>query len=479
MPKRKSAAPKARASKAPNSSLGAIEKMIMFPEATSVEVIRMRDDYNNLPTATCKPYNKQSVSWDPAAVAAAGQQLPDPHFAIACFRDPLRAFIVYNKNPGGVGWNYEWQAKIDGINTPVGGAPLGAGEVVLPPTTNGAFFPLQQPDATDAGITEFIDPIIAEGLGGTGPHGPFLHPGKYQTRRGFWIDTVDVAGFRSTLRFEAYTPAGVLTPWGTGSKVSIFRWDGIWRLYAQVSAPNPEISQLNVTLLKSGYYAVGDVVLETPAGGVNPTPAFMRVIQFGNCSTWSHFPVEGINNQFSVKQFRTLAYSARISNRNAEIFKSGSVVACNILPGESWTDKLLPNNNNSQTNTAFTEVGSDEFNSRDFQFTKGFYGYGKVAQTSDLKMRTPFKYSPSSKQPMETYFNILDESPAFVVVVDATAQSGAQNQVFLSFFQAVEYNTEDVWKEHKAATVDKAAFEAAFDKLSRVPNFLSNEGAGW
>lgn len=458
-------------------SMGAIEKMIMFPEADSVEPIRMRDDYTNSKTATSKPFRKEVLTVNSAPAAPNGAQLPLNQTAFAVFRDPLRSAVVYSQNAGGAVWEYEWQYKNDGTAYPFSTAPsLGEFQNNQPGSINGDIFPVALPNVgQQAAITEFITPMLANLTGGAtfAPHGSVQYPGKYGVRKGMWIDGTTLVP--STLTVETRSSAGVAAA-ASGFKLTLFRWEGQWVQYDELIF-NGVATALTFTIQESGYYAVGDIY--NPPLAVGPQIQGIRLVHRGTCSVWRHLPIVAIEDQPTVYAIRKLAFSARLSNRNAQMFKSGSVVCANLEPKEPWMRQLIPGGDNTVTNAAFNSVASNDYNSKDFQFEKGFYGWGRVAQTSDLKMRSCFKFGEFDSNEQDASFDILDEAPAFVVVVSQELGAAPLQQtstMFLHFQDVVEYHSDNVWVEHKSATVHKETFEKAFDNLGNVSNFMSNEG---
>lgn len=242
--------------------------------------------------------NYSSDNWD---TAVANNQIPSQDCMGFLFGNPLRAFILFMHNPGGVQYRYEF-------NNPNGGGFAFA----FPPFTQFQIVP------------RFASVAVSSVFQ---PHGPILFPGYDEAGNKYiWCDCGTGGGANS---LDVDLNVG---PAATTGMVTWWKWDG-------------ETAQLH----DSQQFVVGQKLYTSrpPVGGAymfvrvyteDVTITSCQVTFVGNEGSWSHHPVSDIqtlmNNAYGI---RVNSAGVKVQNNASDMNKNGDITSVTVSKSIPWS----------------------------------------------------------------------------------------------------------------------------------------------
>lgn len=466
------------------SKMTAIELMQMLP--ASKAIVRVQDGFQQKKSAANHLYSTFPVTWNNAAATINQDITPITDYYLAMFRDPLRAAVVQTRQPApnhGTSWSYGWISTLNNNATEVA--------VGGPNPEQGPNFNLPTKANT---MREFVNPTGAVPVAGTfQPHGSILFAGRDGLRTGIWVDCNSVAQASITM------DAGAGFVFGQNTTCNLYRWQSGWRLYQSQVATTLGGQQTLVFsgLQDPGYYSLGDLFF---TGG---SATKFTVVQAMTADSWAHICLPqgviqtstsfqpqtagSLLNFNSVTACRLLGYSCLFSNRTPDQFKTGTVQAISSDIGETWMEYLIDNGGatpfgagNTATNQSFVNNGVDE-ELVEMSAVNGLYAWGKTTSLDDIKYRKPFQFDEDTLVALRGEFNIVDDSPFFVIqlrqppVNMAPSANTTTSPLWQVHFDWIfEFHTNNQWFEQHFPTATVQEFENAARNLAERPQFTSS-----
>lgn len=435
----KSAQPRANANVAEAKDvLACLAKSLMKPEDSAV--YRYPSSVSGARTAVTKTSDMLEIDisqpFSGTTVAAPG--VPEGTFIMFMFRNPLRAAVVYNKNPTHVHWGWDLyfsspsNMMTNGITTT---------DTILP---NGVQYDL--PIASAKSRTDLP--------GAFTPHGPYLYPCWGLGKKAIWID--GDANYQTIVYFNA---SGLSSGTYTTCSIVAWQWAGrSWQQYSRDAFPaGTSTSTLPIAFNQRGYYAFSFV--NTATSGV----ASLTVQADGSSDVFAHRAMVQFDQMAQqMGEARVLCYSVLLNNTSAELYRGGEIAGCQIGAGETW-----------QQYTTYDRIAnvSDAYRG---PADRGIYGMDKLMDEYELRLRRPVVLNASG--PIDYSWSLDEDSPFIAVAVKVATVSGTwPGGSFLGHLTtALEYKTEAQWISTDVPRITPEMYTSALMIKKGAAQFTEN-----
>ncbi len=403
--------------------------------------VRMANEFSSAPSAVANPWAvvNQVSNGGPTAPGTPDTLSRDEGMAFI-FRDPGRAYVIYNPNPAGTAFTYQCYFV----------------QPSLPPVSS-----LQIADNSGWMVP------IAYSVCLTPSFAPYDQIAMAYTdsdalNKFIWTNINDSANF--TLSALANTSSYTITWYKFENGIMVKEGAN-----TQIGAGAPQIVPAG-PFTSSAYRAFG---IKVTVNGANPIPdnqfAYnLNSLTFtGADAVWEHHALPGyINNLAAATSVRVAAASILCTNQAAQIYKQGRIAALQVPAGNDWTDlrgfEIISSANGSKTLPAET----------------GIYSFLKPTQPSDFDYKVVTNLQNGTLY--ETSVSIVPQS-SFTAVAFSITNSATTNQtstpgqqLFWTFAYGVEYLSTDVWREVTIADSNPRIYALALEYLSRMPNVYEN-----
>ena len=392
--------------------MGAIVASFTLPD--KYPVVRQKNPYSNVKTATANPFKEYPNNW--SAPNTAGLS----YMAGFQFRDALRHTIQFDSNPASATYTYNWS--------------LGDGTTAIP---------------IGAGQQHAFLPIYASAGSVYAPHEQYLFSG------------IDLNGNTYIYVDGDATNNGTITvtPTTASCAATLYAWDGSQGQEVQTHATTT--GAIPFSLAVPGYYRVE--VQSTDVAGT-----FTVSSSYNGNNVWAHHTLPGyVDNIYNVSGLRITSFATLQRNTGAAEYVNGRVALVQFGNTQNPLQVLA-----GGPEAMFSFIsGVREAETRDFK--NGFYGFGRVADVKDLDFQQPLTSATINQ--WSGSFPLLPRSGylAYSALVTSSAgQPAAVTQYRISC--GVEYTTNNLWAEVRLPTATKQTWEAAAQAVANIQQWHEN-----
>jgi hypothetical protein len=413
--------------------------------------VRLAGPFSCKRSAVASPYDIYPASLLNGSTITNGQQMVATEFAAMLFRDPRRAYIIYDANQAAAVWTYQFQQIL---------------------SNNGA---LTATFLIVAGL--YIDvSFYALGQVGYAPHGLGQIPGTFEGVNFVWIDT-GVSATGATFGTSINSLGG--TGAATAMNVSIVKYQG--QQSFAVASFNVTVSAgafqfyltgsgaVGGTSLGSGYYAF---YVNSITGGAFTTTSLYAS---SNCSVFSHLQQPGFQlNWAAVDNHRSNAACAMFTNTTNLLERGGQIAGYQSPGGREWTDQLKVGSIAGQV-AVFPTV-SKANGARVFEAKNGIYGFLLPSDNAELTYRdVGGELGPGATAAtiVPGPFDLSDASDFLIILASIPNVAGDQGGYF-SMGWGIEYETDDIWRSLDLPTDSPADFMDCYAMAARIPQWHEN-----
>jgi len=413
-----------------------LEKFIQSVADPFNTSIRWPDKFNAKKTALANPIGRLDVNYGE-------NQYTDATTALGfIFRDSiLRAAIILDANPNDNSYSYWCQGIGMGTETEITDES--------PSSTWSEFF---NSNDTEVSAWRPMQIPYAQAQSQYQPHGLNLYSGSvknYEECSFFWVDALATV----TVVADAPTHTFGLNAWyWNGAKVD--KSQNIKQLSSGV-----QTTQLLSTSdgHPPGYYCFA---ISTTAA---QTILITSIIISGTKSVMCHLAASGLEDVISsIGNHRVNGASLMYSNRSAQLYKEGDVIAQQLVAGTYWI-QLLKQSDMYAYLLSIPDASPETA-------VLGRYIYNKPLREDDFKMKSEF-YAEAGVIYASSYKIDSDSPPAAILarIDDTTGQAG-----FFTWCQGMEFFSESQYFERKIATAPTILADKTIDKLKRMPQSFTN-----
>jgi len=348
------------------------------------------------PTAACTLTRVIDNDWSiPFTISPTLPGVPEGHMVAYMFRDLLRSMIVYNKNPTNQHWG--WNVFLTSPGSLGGSAPTTTDTFV----SGGTYWiPLCYASARTDLALQLTD---------------ILYAGECSGRKGLWLDGDAALVTNVYITLSAYATHQLVVYQLVGTT-----WQQ-WNTYTW-SGSN---ATLTIPITERNYYAFE---LRAVSAGV------IASIQVdGICDCFVHHAVNQLGQFASALDAgRVVCDSLLWTNTGAQMFKSGEMSMFSAPAGQQWMYYT--------GSSVFGRVASQK-GARRMDYLKGGYGFDKVDDPSDLRLKT--QVIAQGGTVYDYKYDLCQLSSFEVYVVSVLKQDGAwpDGHGLLSATHAVEFTT--------------------------------------
>jgi len=426
--------PKVGASVNQKAATTAIIAALSLP-ASSPPVRWPGGGFDSDPTAVASPFTLQPIAFPvpsgtdiPAPMVQSATTLP-----IFAFRDPMRSVVVYTANPSPGSSNVisvyvgQFYDATEGI---IQSWPVSLG----PNPINPAYFSCIS-TAWQA-------------------HGPVLYLGASpsKNRRFFWLNRCDTLVF--TLTGLTSDSAGAIT---------LYNWSGA----ADANAGEQTFSGAGTTTftfgtadgvsgVQPGYYAA-----ELDCSAAAPATVSMSFTVNQDC--FSHLALKNFSSNLPfIQKARVTAVSLMLTNTSQVLDLAGENACMQMKAPKHWFNAAFGNFSSIQSLKGCTNMIARE----------GSYGFLKPLEEDDFKMNAHWSYDPNLGCLMDSFYPLAEKSDYLLIfskVDNVLGQAG-----FFTAAHAVEYETDDVWRDTQLCHLTNAQALLACKAVQQIEQWHKN-----
>lgn len=438
----------------------AIAAALTLPSA--VPPVRFSNEYTTTTTAVAAPAIRTPVKWGQfnnpitgtTRLDANGVQLPLTDWFGAFFRDPLRAAVIYRQNPG-----------INQAGVAVYARSIYVWQSQHPDTT---VFPIEPNGSTEirpshAKAGDFVG-VINE----WSPHGEYLYASEGEDKKYMYVDGRN----NPTVGTRPYNPVFVVV-------TSAVELADIWtyHVYAYQNGADRYITSINNAAGTTTTFNVASdsayFRIEVEFIGTTAAASTSVSIASQSCvDQFAHLPLQDIDsNSDDLQSIRVISIGMLLQNIAADLVKQGKVVGLQSGKNESWTSYAFSGGTGTG-NQAFTKILSSS-DQRDFELSRGIYGFIKPSDDTDFDMGSPFIIDANGIW-AQTNTNVVDDSE-FAMIMASTSNIPSSADCFLNVDHHVEFETRNRWRESKVPTTTPSDWKGALTRIRFMRQWYNNK----
>jgi len=429
-----------------------ITKAITLPGIS--KPFRFAGGYKTTKSAIADPFYRIDAPWTGTTAFPSGRTLAASDMPFFAFRNPFRAMVFYDPNSAlqQRTANYMFAQP----NIAIGKINCGPAQNTL----NGVVINSNQ--------SYYIGTPYTVETSTYQPHGPNLFAASITGNPGdngryLWYD----ATCQVSLEIVCVNASGVggnlfVNQWSTsGVTVGVFGTS-----VTMTTAGVYYAFTFNITV--SGYYCLAFTTATSGTFNFRNNSG-SQGIQGSTAEQWCHRSIKNLTTNLpSTDGIRVNAFAVLYTNTAAPDYRSGKWAAFQSPPTTMWMDWV---------GGGITGVASTE-DSVEADISHGFYGFAKPSEPADFN--TVKQYDISSGQISDCYYTLTETKQylVFWAKVDAPASTAGtpnpQSGVF-HIVHAIEYGTEDVWRQVQGPSIKRQVWEKGLDAVRDVPQFHQNE----